>query len=87
MSNSRAESSGSRQDPIQGSLAQYVGRMADLLRPPRLTLGHHDDWMPPMTHDMTSDDAMAPVRNELSRVAPYSQLVELPYLSSYRMFE
>lgn len=74
-------------DPIQGSLAQYVGRMADLLRSPRLTLGHHDDWMPPMTHDMTSDDAMAPVRSELSRVAPYSQLVEMPYLSGYKIFE
>ena len=74
-------------DPIQGSLAQYVGRITNLLRPSRLTLGHHDDWMPPMTHDMTSDDALTPVRNELSRVTPYSQLVELSYLSGYRIFE
>jgi len=65
-------------EPIQGSLAQFVGRMSDLLRPQRLVLGHHDDWMPPMTRDMTSADALAPVANELNHVAPRTELLDLP---------
>ncbi len=74
-------------EPIQGSLAQFVGRMASILRPPRLTLGHHDDWMPPFTRDMTHADALAPVKRELARIAPRSRLVELPYRSGYVIFE
>ncbi len=74
-------------EPIQGSLSQFVGRMAGLLRPPRMTLGHHDDWMPPFTRDMTSADAMAPVRSELARVAPRTNLVELDYLDGFVVFE
>ena len=74
-------------EPIQGSSAQFVGRMAQILRPPRLTLGHHDDWMPPFTRDMTSADALAPVKGELARVAPRSALVEMTYRSGYVVFE
>jgi len=33
-------------EPIQGSLAQFVARQVDLLRPRRVFLGHHDDWLP-----------------------------------------
>ena len=33
-------------EPIQGSLAQFVGRQAALLRPRRIVLGHHDNWLP-----------------------------------------
>ena len=65
-------------EPIQGSLAQFVGRMSDMLRAPRIVLGHHDDWMPPMTHDMTGPDALAPVKNELNHVAPRSELLDIP---------
>ena len=65
-------------EPIQGSLAQFVGRMADSLRAPRVILGHHDDWMPPMTRDMTSADALAPVANEINHVAPRSELLDVP---------
>lgn len=67
-------------EPIQGSLAQYVGRMADMLRPERMVLGHHDDWMPPVTGDGTSEESMAPVRAELARIAPRMELLEVGYL-------
>jgi hypothetical protein len=36
-------------EPLQGSLAQFMAREVDLLRPRRLVLAHHDDWMPPQT--------------------------------------
>jgi L-ascorbate metabolism protein UlaG (beta-lactamase superfamily) len=74
-------------EPIQGSLVQFVGRMADLLRPPRLILGHHDDWMPPTTRDMTGPESMAAVREEVARVAPRTELLELRYLDGRRLFE
>ena len=65
-------------EPIQGSLAQYVGRMSDMLKARRVVLGHHDDWMPPMTHDMTSADALAPVANEINHVSPRTELLNVP---------
>ena len=49
-----------------------------MLRAPRIVLGHHDDWMPPMTHDMTGPDSLAPVKNELNHVAPRSELLDVP---------
>lgn len=33
---------------IQDTLAQFVAREVDLLRPRCIVLGHHDNWNPPM---------------------------------------
>jgi L-ascorbate metabolism protein UlaG (beta-lactamase superfamily) len=66
-------------EPVQGSLAQFVAREADLLRPRRIVLSHHDDWMPPATRPTDT----APIRAELSRQAPYTELVEMGYLDGY----
>jgi L-ascorbate metabolism protein UlaG (beta-lactamase superfamily) len=73
-------------EPIQDSLAQFVGRMADMLRPQRMVLGHHDDWMPPVTSDGTSEESIAPVRTKLTRVAPRMQLLEGGYLGGTTIF-
>jgi L-ascorbate metabolism protein UlaG (beta-lactamase superfamily) len=67
-------------EPIQGSLAQFIGRMAEMLRPAQMVLGHHDDWMPPVTADGTTEEAMVPIRAELGRVAPRLDLLEVGYL-------
>lgn len=66
-------------EPIQGSLAQFVAREADLLRPRRIVLNHHDAWMPPA---MSAVD-VEPIRAELQRQAPRAQLVEMGYLEGY----
>ncbi len=66
-------------EPIQGTLAQFVAREADLLRPRRIVLGHHDDWNPPMT----SPTDMEPIERELSRQAPRVELVQMDYLDGY----
>ena len=63
-------------DPVQGTLAQFIAREADLLRPRRAVLCHHDDWMPPNTRPTD----IAPIREELARQAPRVQLVEMGYL-------
>lgn len=66
-------------EPIQGSLAQFVAREADLLRPRRIVLCHHDNWMPPRTRETD----IAPIRRELARQTPYVELVEMGYMEGY----
>ncbi len=63
-------------EPVQGSLAGFVAREAALLRPRRVLLSHHDDWLPGFT---SGDLDVAPVRAELARAAPGSELLELGY--------
>lgn len=69
-------------EPIQGSLAEFVAREVELLRPRRVTLDHHDDWMPPVT---TALD-VAPIRDELAARCPGTELVELRYCEPYAVF-
>jgi L-ascorbate metabolism protein UlaG (beta-lactamase superfamily) len=70
-------------EPVQGSLAQFVAREAALLRPRRVILSHHDDWMPGFS--VATD--LAPIRDELSRWLPHCELVELGYLDGHPVFE
>lgn len=63
-------------EPIQGSLAQFVARQAELVRARSLVLCHHDDWLPGFS--VATD--VAPIRAELDRVVPDTKLVELKYL-------
>jgi L-ascorbate metabolism protein UlaG (beta-lactamase superfamily) len=63
-------------EPIQGSLADFVARQADLLRPKRMVLCHHDNWLP----GFSIDTDLAPIRERLSRIAPRVELLELDYL-------
>ena len=54
-------------EPIQGSLAEFVGRPGRaLVRPPALVLGHHDDWLPGFS--VPTD--MAPLRAAFARRRP-----------------
>ena len=69
-------------EPIQGSLAQFVARQADLLRPRRVILDHHDDWLP----GFSVPTRIAPIREAMARSVPRTELVELGYLSSYPLF-
>jgi len=66
-------------EPIQGSLAQFMAREADLLRPGKIVLCHHDDWNPPVTRPTD----VAPIRQELARQSPHVELVEMGYLEDY----
>ncbi|MCU1488031.1 MAG: hypothetical protein JWN67_4777 [Actinomycetia bacterium] len=63
-------------EPVQGSLAQFVARQAEHLRPRRLVLCHHDDWLPGFS--VATD--VAPIRAELARVVPATELLELGYV-------
>jgi len=70
-------------EPIQGSLAGFVGIEAGLLQPKTIILGHHDNWMPPMTPDGGTD--VAPIRAELARVVPNAVLLEPGYMEGTRL--
>jgi L-ascorbate metabolism protein UlaG (beta-lactamase superfamily) len=66
-------------EPVQGSLAEFMAREADLLRPRRIVLSHHDDWMPPTTRPPN----VAPIRKELERQTPGVELIEMGYSEGY----
>ena len=66
-------------EPIQGTLAQFVAREVDLLRPRRIVLGHHDDWNPPMT----GPTDLEPIERELALWTPWVELVHMDYLEGY----
>ena len=66
-------------EPIQGTLAQFVAREVDLLRPGRIVLGHHDDWNPPMT----GPTDLEPIEGELALRTPGVELVHMDYLVGY----
>ncbi|HMO54605.1 MAG TPA: MBL fold metallo-hydrolase [Tepidiformaceae bacterium] len=70
-------------EPIQGSLAQFVAREADLLRPKTIILNHHDNWMPPVTREGGTD--VTSIREELSRVTPWVTLLEPGYMEGTRL--
>ncbi len=69
-------------EPVQGSLAGFVTQQAWLLRPRRVVLSHHDDWLPGFS--VATDTA--PIRRQLERRLPRCELAELGYLDGYRVF-
>jgi L-ascorbate metabolism protein UlaG (beta-lactamase superfamily) len=69
-------------EPIQGSLATFVAEEAGLLRPRRVVLSHHDDWLPGFS---TATDTK-PIRVELNRRLPRCELAEPGYLDGYEVF-
>lgn len=68
-------------EPIQGSLAQFMAQQTDRLRPKKLILCHHDNWMPGFSIDTDTK----PIRDELARTVPDTELVELDYLDGTRI--
>jgi L-ascorbate metabolism protein UlaG (beta-lactamase superfamily) len=70
-------------EPVQGSLGGFVARQAELLRPQRVVLSHHDDWLPGFSNAIDTK----PIRDELARRSPRAELVEMGYLEGYRLFD
>lgn len=53
-----------------------------MLQARKVVVGHHDDWMPPVTKPMPD---IAPLRAELARRARVATLVEMGYLEGVRL--
>jgi L-ascorbate metabolism protein UlaG (beta-lactamase superfamily) len=64
-------------EPVQGSMAQFLAMEAKTLGAQKVVLGHHDNWMPPVTRGGFD---MAPVRVHLAAEAPGAELIEASYL-------
>jgi L-ascorbate metabolism protein UlaG (beta-lactamase superfamily) len=64
-------------EPVQGSLAGFVAMQAKLLGARRVVLGHHDNWMPPITN---GDFDTAPIRERLGHECPGTEFTERGYL-------
>ena len=64
-------------EPIQGSMAQFLAMEARTLESKTVLIGHHDNWMPPVTN---SNFDMAAVRTQLAAEALGAKLLEPGYL-------
>jgi L-ascorbate metabolism protein UlaG (beta-lactamase superfamily) len=64
-------------EPLQGSLAGFVAMEAKLLGAKKVVLGHHDNWMPPITN---GDFDTGPIREKLAVEAPGMEFIERGYL-------
>lgn len=64
--------------PIQGSLAQFVGQQAAMLGASDIILCHHDNWLPGFSVPTDTD----PIRAAISAAAPTARLLELDYLDA-----
>jgi L-ascorbate metabolism protein UlaG (beta-lactamase superfamily) len=69
-------------EPVQGTLAGFVAREAELLRPRRAFLSHHDDWLPGFSNPIDVD----PIRAALADRAPGVELVETGYRTGLPLF-
>ncbi len=74
-------------EPIQGSLSDYIGMMTGMLKPQQLILGHHDNWIPPLTRDNSTDQALLPVKERIERTRPGIQLIQPSYLDSTKLLD
>jgi hypothetical protein len=64
-------------EPIQGSASGFLAMEAKLLGTRKVVLGHHDNWMPPITNAAFD---VEPVRDRLAKEAPGVELIERGYL-------
>lgn len=69
-------------EPIQGSLADFVARQAELITPSKLVLNHHDNWLP----GFSIDTDIVPIREALARAVPEVELLELGYVDGTVLF-
>ena len=74
-------------EPIQGSLSDYIGMMTGMLKPRQLILGHHDNWIPPLTRDNSTEQALLPVRQRVEQTSPGTHLIQLSYLDSTKLLD
>lgn len=65
-------------EPIQGSLAEFIGRQAASLGASDIVLCHHDNWLPGFS--VATD--VAPIRTAITEAAPNARLLELDYLDA-----
>jgi L-ascorbate metabolism protein UlaG (beta-lactamase superfamily) len=69
-------------EPVQGLLAQFVAQEVAALRPRRVILGHHDDWLPGVSTAVNA----APIRSAIAEACPTAELAEMGYCAGFEVF-
>ena len=69
-------------EPIQGSLAEFIGRQVGAVRPRRLLFSHHDNWLP----GFSVATEMGPLREAVAAASPGTELLEPEYLAGTDVF-
>ena len=69
-------------DPIQGTLAEFVGRQAAFLQPKRVLLSHHDNWLPGFSLETNTGS----IKDALAERVPTAELIETGYMAGYALF-
>ena len=70
-------------EPIQGSLADFVGQQAAALGATEIILGHHDNWLPGFS--IPTD--VEPIRSAITAHAPAATLLDLDYLDQTQILQ
>ena len=71
-------------EPVQGAVEDFIAREVDLIQPRKVVLGHHDNFMgAPDQPDVTD---MTPVHEELARLAPNVEVIEMELAGSVQLF-
>lgn len=70
-------------EPIQGSLAQFMAGQVELLGPKQVILSHHDDWLP----GFSVPTEIGPIRREIERTVPGTELREIGYVDASALFD
>jgi L-ascorbate metabolism protein UlaG (beta-lactamase superfamily) len=70
-------------EPVQGSMADFLAMEAEMLGARTVLIGHHDDWMPPVTQP---DFDIGAVKDELGRRSPGTVLLTPSYLEAVPLF-
>jgi hypothetical protein len=69
-------------EPVQGSLAEFVASEVAQLKPRRLILGHHDDWLPGVSTAVET----GPIRAQVAQVSPEVDFHEMGYCAGFDVF-
>jgi L-ascorbate metabolism protein UlaG (beta-lactamase superfamily) len=69
-------------DPVQGTLADFLVREVELMRPRTVVLGHHDDWLPGFSIRTDTTSVWA----AFAATTPDTTLLELGYGTAYPLF-
>ncbi len=70
-------------EPFQGSMAEFIVRELEMLRPRKVVFCHHDAFLPPLLNGFDVGAASAAVRERV----PFAKLVELSYGEQVAIFE
>jgi L-ascorbate metabolism protein UlaG (beta-lactamase superfamily) len=69
-------------EPFQGTMAEFIVRQVEMLRPSKVIFCHHDAFLPPYMNGMNVDAATEAIRTR----TPWAELVTMTYGKPVALF-